>query len=116
MKKIFVICLIAFLLSGCTKSPSNIDETRATHSYDVGYDEGYEAGVNYVLNSLRENANDFDAYVSVDNIEQGIREYYKNDDSVDVDDMRDMIIFSGENELRTLREILEELIDYSIDE
>ena len=128
MKKTFIICLLALLLSlcGCSGDSSNrhIENPCEDPSYSTGYDdghmagygEGYEEGIKYVLSALREGAYDWPVYMDIEDIDASIHDYmefYHPDE--DCCDVRDMIIYS-DYEHYPLDELLDELIAKNIDE
>ncbi len=110
MKKLLVCCLLLCFLSGCISNPSNREDFRKTDAYSVGYEEG----IQHALTILRENANDWDRYMNIEDIESSIRIYF-NDSCVDVDEVRDAIIYHPDFEHYTLEELLENLINENID-
>ncbi|MBR5278218.1 MAG: hypothetical protein IKU23_03020 [Clostridia bacterium] len=114
MKKLFICCVLFCFLCGCSSTPSSLEEFQKTEAYDVGYEKGYEDGILHVLSILRENANDWDRYMKIEDVESSIRIYY-DESSADVDEARDAIIYHPDFEHYTLKEMLEELIIENID-
>lgn len=109
-----IFCLL--FLYGCSTESSSMDEYAQEDAYQTGYDKGYKDGIEYVLSSLRENADNWQTYMDIEDIEDSIRSYYRNDSTVDVDLIRDDIIYHPDFEHYTLAELLEKLIDASVDE
>lgn len=105
-----ILCLV--MLCGCTFEPSSLNDFENEKAYEVGY----EKGVQYVLSTLRENADDWNYYMNIEDIEDSIRIYYRSDNSIDVDEARDAIIYHPDFERYTLAELLEKLIEENIEE
>ena len=106
---LFVMIAIC-LLSCCSAWPSNIDNSDDERAYQIGYDEGYKDGFEYVLSTLRDNANNSQRYMDIADIEESIHIYYRDNPYVDADLVRDDIIYHPDFEHYTLAELLENLI------
>jgi hypothetical protein len=115
-KVLFGIIISLCLLCGCSENPSNADDLARDEAYNAGYETGYEEGVQYVLSVLRENADDWQIYMDIEDIEESIRIYYQDDPSVDPDLVRDDILYHPDFEHYTLSELLEKLIRESFGE
>lgn len=122
-KRVFVffgaVCL--FLLCSCTSEPSRFADYSEEEIYDGGYDEGYDVGyaegIAYVLSTLRDNANGYDYFMNIEDINKGIDSYLDSHNfKGDSYDPRDYITDSSDFEHYVFRDMLEELIQSCIDE
>jgi hypothetical protein len=108
-----VVCL--FLLCGCTSG--TVHENGYNSGYENGYNKGYEEGVKYVLSSLRENANGYDLFMNVEDIEEGIDLYLESHNlNGDYYDARDYITDSPDLRHYIFSDMLDELIQSCIEE
>jgi len=104
------------VLCGCSSKPSSIEEYEQDEAYNVGYDKGYEDGINYALSQLREGAVDWKIYMDIDDVDDSIHAYLEDYPDIDCCDVRDMIIYNSDCEHYSLEELLETLIKENIDE
>ena len=108
------LCLCFFV--GCSSEPNGKDDFAEEEVYSVGYDQGYEDGIKYVLSALREGAYDWPIYMDIEDVDASIHDYmeaYHPDE--DCCDVRDMIIYA-DYEHYTLDGLLDKLIAENIDE
>lgn len=113
------VCLC--LLYGCTSEPSRFADYSEEEIYDTGYDEGYdkgyEDGIAYVLSTLCENANGYDRFMNIEDIDDSIHSYLESQNfEGDCCDVRDCIIYHPDFEHYVFRDMLDELIQSCIDE
>lgn len=80
-----------------------------------GYERGYREGMKYAIESLRDNAYDWDMYMNVEDIDESIHRCFE-DYGAEADNIRDMIIYHPDFKRYSLEELLEKLIDESIPE
>ncbi len=104
-----IICLC--LLLGCSFQHHSVDD----FSDDEAYYFGFEEGVEYALSIILENADDHDLYMNIEDVEESIRRYYKNDSTVDIDEIRDCIVFHPDFDRYTINELIKEIIDQNME-
>lgn len=122
-KRVFMVfgAVCLFLLCSCTSEPSRFADYSEEEIYDGGYDEGYDVGyaegIAYVLSTLRDNANGYDRFMNIEDIDKSIHLYLDSQNfEGDCCDVRDCIISHPDFEHYTLRDMLDELIQSCLDE
>ena len=96
--------------------PSSIEDFEKTDAYDIGYKKGYEEGMRYAFKTLRENSDDGTIYMDIEDVEDSIRIYYRDNEMVDADEVRDAILYHPDFEHYSGREILDDIIENNIEE
>lgn len=115
-RTIICVFLCLLVLCGCSSKPSSIEKYEQDEAYNVGYDKGYEDGINYALSQLREGAVDWKIYMDIEDVDDSIHAYLEDYPDIDCCDVRDMIIYNSDCEHYSLEKLLETLIKENIDE
>ena len=112
MKKVLFLCLAVVIIAtmcACDSEPSRFADYDDEEIYELGYEEGHKEGMDYAVEALLENADGWTQYMDVEDVEDSIYQYFGSDS--EAEEIRDMIIYNPDYELRTFEEMLKELIN-----
>ena len=116
MKKVLLLCLIVIIaaaMCACDSEPSRFADYDDEEIYDLGYEEGRRAGMEYVVETLMDEVYSHEEYVYAEDIHDILYDYLEDDSAEYVEEI---ILYNSDCRRFDMEAALEELIRDSLHE